>query len=133
LCGTFFTAQHNANLITWVLSNLPKSYEVTKLKISQAFHYNHQSAHASHSSIDWVKQEQKQAKHIEGRKRQTVIVGDWLNVGVNQLYMGGGARLGFPAEEEVTTGTAHRPPLTVSPLFPCCTAPSTSSTLMEIL
>ena len=41
--------------------------------------------------------------------------------------------LGLAAEEEVTTSTAHRPPLTVSPLFPCCTAPSTSSTLMEIL
>ena len=77
LCGTFFTAQHNANLITWVLSNLPKSYEVTELKISQTFHYNYQPAHPSDSSIDWIKQEQKQAKHIEGRKRQTVIVGDW--------------------------------------------------------
>jgi len=125
LCGTFFTAQHNANLITWVLSNLPKSYEVTELKISQTFHYNYQPAHPSDSSIDWIKQEQKQAKHIEGRKRQTVI-------SVNQLYMGGSARLGHAAEEEVTTSTAHRPPLTVSPLFPWCTAPSTSSTLMEI-
>ena len=73
------TAQCKSNY--WVLSKLPKSYEVTKLRIFQTFHYNYQPAHASHSSIDWVKQEQKQkqkqAKHIEGRKRQTVIVGDW--------------------------------------------------------
>ena len=136
LCGTFFTAQHNANLITWVLSNLPKSYEVTKLKISQTFRYNYQPAHPSHSSIDWVKQEQKQAKHIEGGKWQTVI-------GVNQLYMGGGARLELPAEEEVTTSTSHRPPLSLTsfPLLHCslhlnhqhCSSSSHSLTTFPLL